>query len=60
LPEIVALLEERGLASRSVFVARAGLDGERIETDLAKFKGEGEQLGYLSVILIPAHRKASA
>ena len=60
LPEIVALLEARGLASRSVFVARAGLEGERVETDLTKLKGEGEQLGYLSVILVPAERKAPA
>jgi precorrin-2/cobalt-factor-2 C20-methyltransferase len=59
LPEIVALLEARGLARRSVFVARAGLEGERIETDLTRLKNEGEQLGYLSVILIPAERKAS-
>jgi precorrin-2/cobalt-factor-2 C20-methyltransferase len=60
LPEIVALLETRGLARRSVFVARAGLDGERIETDLTKFTAAGEQLGYLSVILVPAERKAQA
>jgi precorrin-2/cobalt-factor-2 C20-methyltransferase len=60
LPEIVALLEERGLARRSVFVARAGLEGERIETDLTRLKGERERLGYLSVILVPAERKASA
>ena len=59
LPEIVALLEARGLACRSVFVARAGLEGERIETDLTKLKGKGEALGYLSVILIPAERRAT-
>jgi precorrin-2/cobalt-factor-2 C20-methyltransferase len=60
LPEIVALLEERGLARRSVFVARAGLEGERVETDLTNLAGEREQLGYLSVILVPAERKAQA
>jgi len=60
LPEIVALLEERGLARRSVFVARAGLEGERVETDLAKLEGAGVELGYLSVILVPAERKAPA
>ena len=41
LPEIVALLEARGLARRSVFVARAGLEGERVETDLTKLDGRG-------------------
>jgi precorrin-2/cobalt-factor-2 C20-methyltransferase len=60
LPEIVALLEQRGLARRSVFVARAGLDGERVETDLTRLKSEGAELGYLSVILVPAQRRAPA
>ena len=60
LPEIIALLEQRGLARRSVFVARAGLDGERVETDLTRLKGEGAELGYLSVILVPAEREVSA
>ncbi len=60
LPEIVALLEARGLAQRSVFVARVGLEGERVETDLTRLKAGGEQLGYLSVILVPAERKVSA
>jgi len=60
LPEIVALLEARGLANRSVFVARAGLEGQRVETDLTKLKAEGAELGYLSVILVPAERKAPA
>ncbi len=60
LPEIVALLESRGLARRSVFVARAGLAGERVESDLTKLKTAGAEHGYLSVILIPAERKAPA
>lgn len=59
LPEIVALLEERGLAQRSVFVARVGLEGERVETDLTKLRDGGELLGYLSVILVPAERQVS-
>jgi len=58
LPEIIALLETRGLAQRSVFVARAGLADERVETDLTKLKAAGAELGYLSVILVPAERKA--
>jgi precorrin-2/cobalt-factor-2 C20-methyltransferase len=60
LPEIVALLEKRGRARGSVFVARAGLEGERVETDLTKLKSAGADPGYLSVLLIPAERKASA
>ena len=60
LPEIVALLEERGRARGSVFVARAGLEGQRVETDLTQLKSAGADPGYLSVLLIPAERKASA
>lgn len=60
LPEIVALLEARGLAQRSVFIARAGLEGERVETDLKQLRAAGAELGYLSVILVPAERKAPA
>ena len=60
LPQIVALLEERGLARGSVFVARAGLEGERVQIDLTNLKAAEAQLGYLSVILVPAERKALA
>lgn len=54
LGELVALLESEGFADRSVFVARAGLAGQRIETDLGRLRGEEGDAGYLSVILVRA------
>ncbi len=52
LAEILQLLEEKEVIDQSVFVARAGQKGERIETNLRKFKLENVEAGYLSVILI--------
>ena len=52
LPRILDLLEAHGAARRSVFVSRAGLEGQRVETDLEKLRTGGEDTGYLSVILV--------
>lgn len=57
LPAIIEMIEERGLMDSAVFVARAGLDGERIETDLRALKGADDKTGYLSVIIVDAERK---
>ncbi|MHB8879288.1 MAG: precorrin-2 C(20)-methyltransferase, partial [Myxococcaceae bacterium] len=53
LPGIIDLLEQTGALNRAVLVARAGLDGQRIETDLKKLR-EAPEAGYLSVILVHA------
>ena len=52
LPEILDILEEAGLMEHGVFVARAGMDGERVETDLRKLRALGPEAGYLSIILV--------
>jgi precorrin-2/cobalt-factor-2 C20-methyltransferase len=57
LEEIVRLLSRHGLADKSVFVARAGLNGERIETDLTRLKIEDPHLGYLSIIIVDARKE---
>lgn len=57
LAEILDLLGKHELLSRSVFVARAGLDGERIETDLENLDVQDPHLGYLSVILVDARKE---
>ncbi|MBI3925663.1 MAG: precorrin-2 C(20)-methyltransferase [Armatimonadetes bacterium] len=54
LESILKLLEEEGLLDRGAFVARAGQDGQRIETDLRKLRGDSERAGYLSIILVEA------
>jgi precorrin-2/cobalt-factor-2 C20-methyltransferase len=60
LREIIALLEEKGLIGESVFAARVGMEGERIETDMTKLKEADEKTGYLSVILVDAGKKGKA
>jgi len=54
LAAVLDLLEEEGLIDRAVFVARAGQDGQRIETDLRRLRGERPEAGYLSIILVQA------
>jgi precorrin-2/cobalt-factor-2 C20-methyltransferase len=52
LQPILEILEETGVMDDAVFVAYAGMEGERIETDLRKLKNRPEETGYLSTILI--------
>jgi precorrin-2 methylase len=58
LGTILDLLASRGLLERSVFVARAGLDGERIETDLSGLEARDPNLGYLSTIIVDARKES--
>ena len=51
LETLIDLLEDAGRADGSVFVSRAGMAGERVETDIRKLRGEEAETGYLSVIL---------
>lgn len=57
LPEILDLLEEAGVIRDALFVSHAGLEGERVVTDLRQLRGEREEAGYLSIILIHAGEK---
>lgn len=54
LPDIISLLEETGVIDDAVLVSRAGMEGERIVTDLRSLKGEGSGAGYLSIIIVHA------
>ena len=54
LPEVLGLLDAEGLLEKSVFVSRATMEDERIETDLRRLKAEGPEAGYLSIILVHA------
>jgi precorrin-2/cobalt-factor-2 C20-methyltransferase len=51
---VVELLERKGFLDRAVFVARAGLAGERMETDLRRLQSGTPDEGNLSVILVNA------
>ncbi len=54
LPEVLDLLDAEGLLDKSVFVSRATMEGERIETDLRRLKADEPEAGYLSIILVHA------
>jgi precorrin-2/cobalt-factor-2 C20-methyltransferase len=59
LPRVIELLEEHAVLDRAVFVARAGLDGQYIETDLRKLRQAEPKVGYLSLMLVHASREAT-
>lgn len=52
LQELIALLERSGALERSVFVSRAGLPEQRVETDLRRLRGAEENAGNLAVIIV--------
>lgn len=54
LGKILDLLEELKLMESAVFVSYAGMEKERIETDLHKLRNDGPEAGYLSIILLHA------
>lgn len=51
LEALLDLLEAHEIMDESVFVSRAGLAGERIETDLHCLRDADDRTGYLSIIL---------
>jgi precorrin-2/cobalt-factor-2 C20-methyltransferase len=54
LPEDLDLLDTEGILEASVFVSRATMTGERIETDMRHLKAEEPEAGYLAIILVHA------
>lgn len=59
LQRVLDELDAQGLTGRAVFVARAGLSGQRVVTDVATLRGEHEETGYLSIMIIQATREES-
>ncbi len=56
LHAILDELEKAGFIDQAVFASYAGMEGERIETDLRKLKDESPEIGYLSTILVSLKR----
>jgi len=52
LQTIIDLLEENELIEQAVFVARAGLPEQRIETDLRRLRSADPDAGNLAIILV--------
>lgn len=57
LPEILDIIDDAGLIGRGIFASRAGMEGERVETDLRKLRGAAPEAGYLSIILVHAGKE---
>jgi len=45
-------LERRGLSDRAVWVSRAGMPQQRIESDLGRLRAAPDETGYLSILLV--------
>ncbi|MBI5178105.1 MAG: precorrin-2 C(20)-methyltransferase [Nitrospinae bacterium] len=54
LQGILDCLEKAGAIDDAVFVANAGMEDQRLETDLRKLRNEKPETGYLSIILVHA------
>jgi precorrin-2/cobalt-factor-2 C20-methyltransferase len=59
LREVLDVLERTGHIDRAVFVARVGLEGERIETDLRTLEVEKPEIGHMSIILVDGQPEKS-
>lgn len=57
LPDILNIIEDAELIENSVFISRAGLEGERVETDLKKLRFLNPEAGHLSIILVHAGKE---
>jgi hypothetical protein len=42
------------MLDRSLLVSRVGIADQRVETDLRALRGRNSDVGYLSIILVPA------
>jgi precorrin-2/cobalt-factor-2 C20-methyltransferase len=56
---ILDILENAGVIGRSVFVSRAGIAGQRVESDLRNLRGHDSEAQHLSTILIKGKRDES-
>ena len=60
LQRILEVLDDFGVLDRCVFVSRAGMSEERIVTDMNQLRGQKEDSGYLSIILVRGKREEGA
>ena len=52
LGRVLDFIEQAGFLDRAAYVARAGLDGQRVEIDLRKLRQEKQEADYLSILLV--------
>jgi precorrin-2/cobalt-factor-2 C20-methyltransferase len=52
LARVLDELEARGLLDQAIFVSRAGLPQQRVETDVRRLRGLPDEAGYLSILIV--------
>jgi precorrin-2/cobalt-factor-2 C20-methyltransferase len=56
LEKVLDELERRNLLEQTVFVSRAGMPQQRVETDVRRLRGLAANTGYLSIMIVDADR----
>jgi precorrin-2/cobalt-factor-2 C20-methyltransferase len=59
LERVLDELEARRLLDQTIFVSRAGLPQQYVETNVLRLRGLSEQAGYLSILIIHANRSGA-
>ncbi len=54
LAAVLDALEARGLLEQTIFVSRAGLPQQQVETDVRRLRGLPDEAGYLSILIVQA------
>jgi len=57
LARVLDELESRGLLQQAIFVSRAGMPQQRVETDLRRLRGQPDETGYLSILIVQARKE---
>ena len=52
LGKVLDVIEQAGFLDRAAYVARAGLEGQEVETDLRKLRLQKKEADYLSIVLV--------
>jgi len=52
LRRVLDFVEQAGFLDRTVYVARAGLEGEQVEVDLRELRQQKQEADYLSMLLV--------
>lgn len=56
LQRVLDVLESRRLLGQTVLVSRAGMTQQYVETDLRRLRGQADDVGYLSTLIVDAGR----
>ena len=57
LARVLDELEARGLLEQTIFVSRAGMPQQRVETDVRRLRGLPDEVGYLSIVIVQASKE---